>query len=209
MKQRQMLLIAFLVITVNAAVCQTRFGFSTGISYASSFFKEGSNTSSYDPRAGFTGGLQMDYRIAGSSLYIQPGVFFTQKGGFLNLSESGIKNKIIFRYLEVPVLFLFKERVKPVRIFGGIGPSFGAGLSGIERADDQTEELITFGSDKLTDDYKLFELGGVAAVGLEFSEYFSVTFTYNRTLNNISLDPSVKFRNQYLGVRLGFMFGKN
>jgi len=179
-------------------------GISGGAVFSSAQSKEKDNVFSYKNRVGLTLGALADFKLPVKNIHIQPGIFYTEKGGVISDPDINLNTDVLFRYLEIPVWLLYRKKVGIVHVFAGVGPVIGFGLSGSEKSDENVpEQEITFGSDIDTDDYKKLDFSGGLTAGVEFQDAATLSLVYNRTLNNLSLDENISFRNQYVGVRLG------
>lgn len=204
-------LFVFIFFAKSSLFAQIKWsaGISGGAVYSSAQSKESGNVYSYKNRVGLTIGGFADVQTPVNNLYLQPGIFYTQKGGVISDPDINLNTDVLFRYLEIPVWLLFREKTGAARFFGGVGPIIGLGMSGREKVDEQTSQELTFGSDVNTNDYKSFDFSGGLMVGLQFEDAATLSFFYSRTLNNLSLDENITFRNQYIGVRLGvYVFKK-
>jgi len=196
----------WLLFQINGmAQSDFRVGVTAGFNYAFATAKENGSSSNYNPRAGFTTGVFAEIPFSNGKLAFQPGLQYTPKGGSFDYGGSDVKVQTRFHYLEIPMLFMVKEKAADISLFAGIGPSVGFGLGGREKVDRQYNEAVLFGGDPDKDDYKMLDFAGMILFGIEFKNQSTISFYYNRTLNDLSLDQTVQFRNQYVGVRAGFV----
>lgn len=155
--------ILFLVIgaNINTTTAQTTqtdpltWGVKAGVNAADLY---GDDVSSSDTRAGFNGGLFVNYRFS-KMFGVQPEVLFTQKGGDLSngLAENGT-TEYSLNYLEIPVLAKFyiptNSMLEP-NIY--VGPKVGFNLSGEANDTD------------IDDDLKNADFGLAFGAGLDFN----------------------------------------
>jgi hypothetical protein len=185
-------------------------GVSGGAVFSSAQSKEKDNVFRYKNRVGLTLGAYADFKMPVNNIYIQPGIFYTEKGGVISDPEINLNTDVLFRYLEIPAWLLYRKKAGGVHFFAGAGPIVGLGLSGREKSEeDVPEQEVSFGSNIETDDYKKLDFSGGLTAGVEFQDAATLSLVYTRTLNNLSLDENISFRNQYVGVRIGvYMYKK-
>ncbi len=185
-----------------------RLGVTGGFNFSFATAKENGNSSNYNPRSGVMGGITGEIALYNTRIFLQPGLQYIQKGGVFNSGAEDVKIKTRFHYLEVPLMVIFKEDTKDAKFVAGLGPVLGIGLGGREKVDRQYNEAINFGGDPENDDFKRGEIGAAVLVGMEFVNNISLSVLYNRALSSISLDKNISFKNQYIGVRVGFVIFK-
>ncbi|MDG5767129.1 porin family protein [Balneolales bacterium ANBcel1] len=165
------------------------FGISTGLTVSDLW---GDDVGGTDVRAGFTGGLFMNYRLT-PYFSIQPEANFVMKHSQVNdgVLGEGEKTRYLFNYLEIPVLLkghLYSGSALTPNIYAG--PALAINLS-----DDDVDDLrsVDFG----------FAFGG------GFDIYRTVMLDLRYTLGVVDLfdvpaDPSAK--NGTFAVTLGIGF---
>ncbi|MDP9077878.1 MAG: PorT family protein [Bacteroidota bacterium] len=139
---KKIFLLAGLLIAFSGAFAQTiTYGIKGGLNLTqvpvqSTTFGVSSSSDKY--LAGFHIGGLVD--IGFESFSIQPGIFYTTKGGNtdanIDIDFGGqqftgtAKVKTKLNYLEVPVNFIYKVPAGDGKVFFGAGPYIGYGLSG-------------------------------------------------------------------------------
>ncbi len=203
------MLVTFLFI--GSAYSQKKnasFSVSAGISSAF-YFTDANGSSSSDFKTGFDGGISARFPT-GKYWGIEPGLFFVQKGGIENLEDGTnvtVKATTTLNYLELPVDMCYSKRN---RFFFGFGPNFGFALSGktkFENGSDAESISLKFGN-SIDDDLKGFELGANLLGGFQLRNALFIAVNINTGLNNLSNDNEFNYNNGYMGIRLGYTFGK-
>jgi hypothetical protein len=205
----------------------TFFGYSQTISYgvnaglnitkASMVLNGQPNSNNYE--AGFHVGSLVDIKFG--SFSIQPGLFFTTKGGATeNVSQevsTGLTTpatgttKLILDYIEVPVNFLYKLKAGSGELFFGAGPYVAIGVHAVSEFNGKyngtTDYMVfneEFGSGNNAK-VKRFDLGMNGILGYRLKSGFAISAEYGESVVNISnVGGSVK--NQGFSFSLGYFF---
>jgi hypothetical protein len=204
--KRILLSFSFLALVSIAANAQARFGVQAGTAIANVKSKTGSVKVSYDSRIGFTVGGVAEIPFS-KQLSFQPALSFTQKGA--KLTEGDSKYNLNINYLELPLNVVYKLDAGAGKVFFGAGPSVAFAVSGkskYEIAGVKSDEDIKFGNGD-QDDMKSLDLGGNVLTGYELANGAYIGLNYNLGISNLSNDNNSKTTNNYIGVRIGFLFG--
>jgi hypothetical protein len=139
---------------------------------------------------------------------LEPGIQITTKGARLEL--GGVKFKTNLTYLEFPILGKFTYKIGDLTLVGIAGPAIGIGLSGKAKSkvgSDKNTESISWGNDKINDDYKRLDLGFIFGAGIEMDK-FQFTLSYNLGLANISpyTDYGTKVKNRVICLSAAYFF---
>lgn len=197
------LLAVFCIFSIHSSAQKaSRFGIQAGATYSNLTVGYDGETESGDYKPGFTAGIMLDKQI-GKSFYLQPALNFVQKGFHEKSSYSGEKSTITFAYIELPVNFVYRKKQESGFFIGG-GPSLGCGIGGTSKIGDE-KEPIHFGGEGNGD---LFELEANLLAGYMFPGKFQVSVNYNFGITSLTDDSSVKMKNNYFGLRLGYYFKK-
>ncbi|WP_153798030.1 porin family protein [Foetidibacter luteolus] len=190
-------------ILVSYSNAQTHFGISAGISSALVSAKQGGVTLTSDAKVGFIGGLTLSSSIS-NHVGFRPELNFVQKGGTVNFSNEDIKYNTTLNYIEVPLNVVYCVNGK---FFFGAGPSFAYGLSGKYKITGMYNEHgdLKFGNGDDAD-FKPFEFGVNLLAGWQLKSGIFFMINYNAGISNISATSDEKDRNNYLGLRIGYMF---
>lgn len=210
-----LVIITGLVYTVTAQ--KVTYAVSAGVSYANTFLREKDLNNEWltakglGSKIGFTGGISANITFS-NFFSFQPGINYVQKG-FKHTEDQTIL-KLTADYFELPLNLMFNTRNREVDskaddFFFGIGPSIGFGASGkMEYRDDtsRTSEKIKFGGSN-EDNLKQFDLGANVVMGCMFSNNIFFAVNYTMGLSNLLDDKDIRWKNNYLGFKVGYAFG--
>lgn len=198
------MLIAWCCITQFAKGQSARFGFDAGLLSSTAKITEDGTTSSSKSRIGFNIGVVTDIMMD-KNWSFQPGLSFLQKGG--KDSQDGTDADLSLNYLELPLNIVFHADRKKGGFTAGAGPCLSYALSGKAKITDNgvtISQTLHFGNSS-SDDLKPFEFGGNVLAGYEFANGLFLTANYNFAFSNIATDSQSKFKNNYFGIRIGFV----
>lgn len=201
--------LAFISAVSIASKAQMRFGVNAGATLANVKVKSDGVKVSYDSKIGFTVGGVAEMPINKQFSFL-PAISFTQKGYKFNSDIAGFKttSTATFNYVEIPLNVTYKMNAGPGKVFVGAGPSFAYAISGKNKTEvngQKETEKIKFGSG--AGEVKAFDLGGNILAGYELSNGAYIGLNYNMGFSDINNDNASKAKNNYFGVRVGFMFG--
>lgn len=211
---KSIFLIAIMMLVVALSLSAQIIGITAGASFANVKVKADDLTGSPKTKTGITAGLFTKLPLS-SDISFQPGLNFVQKG-YIVKDDIGTETANL-NYLELPLNFVYSKSVSN-GLFIGAGPSIAYGLSGSDKLKykdggmpDQSDK-VHFGSGA-DDDVKPFDFGANFIVGYQFKGGFLITGNYTLGLSKINNeDDSVEsgsIKNNYFGVKLGYVFGKN
>lgn len=206
-----MMLISFISATTFAQ--STRLGVTAGVALATMKQKASGLSVTSDGKVGLTVGVLADVYVT-ESFTFQPGLNFTQKGSKFDITDASGSLELTqtLNYLELPLNVIYHTPAGNGRVFAGLGPVLGFGISGKAKSqftgEPEISEDIKFGNNE-DDDYKAFELAGNILAGYEFSNSFFITVNYNIGLSNIFIDGDSdnSIKNRYFGIKVGYKFG--
>ncbi len=183
-----------------------------------------------DKLVGYHIGLIVDVPVYKNYLYIQPGIYFTQKGFKMDYYSGSYEHKAKPMYMEFPILISGRYNVsRKVQLQVSIGPYFAAGLCGkytyTEKGyyGDKTYSAKIFGSsdhpwyseEENGLGCKRFDAGLSVGAGILVNRHFFVGFQYD--LGMVNMQPSIpqdwewgisigetKNRNFMLGIGCNF-----
>lgn len=216
--KKSLTLIAIIISLSFTGIAQKiTYAASAGVSYANTFIRvKDINNKWLTPegmgsKIGFTGGFSANIPFS-KLLSFQPGINYVQKG-FKN-EKGGIKTTLALDYIEVPLNIMFNTRNndndrKADDFFFGIGPSIAFGASGkIEYSDDTSRisENVKFGSGD-EGNIKRVDFGANIVMGCMFFNRFLFSINYTMGLSNLSPVKDVRWKNNYLGFKVGYSFG--
>ena len=195
---KKLTLIALLVTSSIMVYAQApKFGFKAGVNL--------NNVSSNDEElneelAGRTSihlGVITDFKMS-KSLSFQPQLLFSGRGA--KVAHDDHSDVYAFNSLEIPLNFTYRKNAAK-GVFLGVGPSLGYNLSGKVKGDHDSED-IEFGSAE--GEIKRFDLGLNAILGYQFSNKYFVSTNYSSGLSNWSNNSNATWRNNILGISVGF-----
>lgn len=193
------------LFAANAHAQKARVGFTAGATLSSYKIKAESVSVTSKSKPGITIGVTTDIPL-GQSGSLMTGLNCVQKGG--TFKAEGMKDKLTFNYLEVPVNFVYNAKLTNGKFFIGGGPSLNVGIKGKDKweADGTSgSDKVKFGKDK---DFRRLEgalnivSGYVAKSGL----MLSVNYNHGITNSIDAGDEGGKFYNRYFGLRIGHLF---
>jgi hypothetical protein len=206
MKKLVLAILAFGSALTASAQSKTTFGVSGGVNFAKIVVSlEGSSISaSTGSLTTFSVGVFADAPV-GSNLSIQPGLYYTGKGG--SQSESGETSKLKLYYLQLPVNIVYNVPVSAGKLFFGAGPYAAYGLSGKQEATGESSVDVKFGSD-VSSDVKRTDFGATGLVGFNFTNGLLLKANYDLGLSNIlpTNEFGAKTKNRVFGLSVGYTF---
>jgi len=214
MKKIFLSLIAFIGIANIANAQKITFAVSAGVADANTFVKDDTlKVVGLGSKNGFTGGISAT--IPFSKLFsFQPAVNFVQKG-FKNEEE---KISLTLNYIEVPLLLVFKTRnkddgdKKADDFFFGIGPAVAFGTTGEYKYKSDSGTVtgkVKFGNNRNDGGMRRVDVGANIELGCLFFNNVFFSANYNIGFNDLSPAKKFRYRNNYLGFKVGYSFGNN
>lgn len=158
-----------------------------------------------DAKTGILLGAVLDINVPALPFGVESGVYYSQKGA--ELSGDNFESKIKLDYIEVPVMAKFQLGPPgPITPSFAVGPYFGFNVN--------AEEEFTSGgvtdTDDISDGIKGTEVGGVAALGLDFNlglTKLNATARYSYGFTSVWDDSDIDSdRNAVFSIALGIMF---
>lgn len=142
-------------------------------------------------------GVVADYAIS-NRFSIQPQLLLQGKG--TKIAHEGHSDKYSFTSLDLPINFLYRSK----GFFVGGGPNLGFNLSGKVKSDEAGEGGdIEFGTDP--GQIKRFDFGVNALAGYQWKSGLFFSANYTLGVANWSNVSGSTWRNNILGVSLGYM----
>lgn len=214
MKKTLSLLAIITSLAFTGTAQKITYAASAGVSYANTFIKVLNPKQAAEglgSKTGFTGGISANIPFS-KFFSFQPGINYVQKG--FKTSHDQATVKFTANYLEVPLNIMFNTHnrdndKKTDDFFFGIGPSIAFGTSGKLEYKDDTSKIsqnIKFGSSD-ADYLKSVDLGANVVMGCMFFNNFFFSINYSMGLSNLSVNKDIRWRNNYLGFRVGYSFG--
>lgn len=215
--EKTLLLFSLIGLTIFSYAQTATLGIKAGVNFSSLSVSTGGSSSS---TTGFNVGAIADFNVA-KDLSIQPGVFFTTKGGSAESNTTSgsytthSKEDLTLNYLEVPVNVLYHIPVSAGKIFVGGGPYIALGLSGKDKysasatsgssSSSASGDIdVTFGSssgDVKNPDFGINFMGGIK---LQNNLLFSIG--YGLGLANLSNMSGTTTQNRSFNLSVGYFF---
>ena len=203
MKVFKLMLVAAAVAVSTCAMAQDlSFGVKAGLNF-SKF--TGDVESGQKSKAGICLGAYADYNLS-DMFAVEAGLQYEQKGG--KMEEDDEKYTTTINYFTIPVNARINLAVGDNTLYFLAGPTFGMGLSGKEKCEDEDgseEESIKFGSGD-EDDYTRMNVGFLIGAGYELSNNIGVRLTYDLGLSNLSGDSKYKEKTNVFGIAVTYKF---
>lgn len=134
-------------------------------------------------------------------IYIEGGVFYTEKGGKKDLT-TGKKMTYDLNYIEIPVVFKYKYNIDPqLSIQPFLGGYFAAGVGGKIKNFEEREAENSFSKHN----FQRFDGGLRIGCGVQYDMFYA-DLTYDIGLANICHDTFDKSRNGALQLNFGVNF---
>jgi hypothetical protein len=208
-----------LSLAAVTASAQTSFGVKAGgnMSFLNYKIEEGSQNVKWNgSRVGFQVGGVAQIGIA-ENFAIQPEMLFMMKGvNKMDVEELGdVKLNIKTFTIDMPITFIYRTN----GFFGGIGPNLSFGLSSkmkVDGNDDVEYDLYDKDADGEVSIFsqKRFEAGANILAGYKLKNGLSFSLNFVKGLTNLSEynddleDASIKTKSSYIGLSVGYFFGK-
>jgi hypothetical protein len=185
MKKLIMAALAIGSVFTASAQTKTTFGITGGLNFAklTTSFEGASFSASTGSLTHFSAGIFADAPVGGN-FSIQPGLYYTGKGG--KSTFEGESSKLKLSYLQLPVNVVYNVPVSAGKFFFGAGPYAAYGLSAKAEDDSGVSEKLKFGNDNGSN-IKRTDFGATGLVGFNDSQ-------------------GVKSKNRVFGVSVGFTF---
>lgn len=184
------------------------FGVRGGVNFAG---MSGSDADDLDGRVGFNFGVNVDIPLL-QSLYLQTGLYATQKGAKYEENEDDIKyeDEVNPLYLEVPVLASYRYNFSDaVQLQFNVGPYFAYGIAGKYKTSASSdglkleEESDYFGDDDDQYGGKRFDVGLQVGTGVTIKKFF-VGCAYEFGFSKAVEDSNAKNTNFMVNVGYNF-----
>ncbi|MDE5787293.1 MAG: PorT family protein [Bacteroidaceae bacterium] len=179
-------------------------------------------TDNQKARIGFNLGVNVDIPIT-QSMYMQTGLYYTQKGTKWKASETIYGNKYKYTgtwnpgFLQIPILASYRYNFSDnAQLQVSTGPYFAVGVSGKSKEKEtyngntDTDKWPLFGEDEDGDHMlKRFDAGWQIGLGVTIKKFF-IGYTFEAGFSNLAHsdwwddDESIKSRNHMINVGVNF-----
>jgi len=213
---KKLILIAALSLFImnNSQAQGVTFAPEIGINLSSQTLKmNGTTLGETIMKPGFKIGGVANIPVA-SEFYIQPGIFFTTKGGEQEVSILGLTTNTTthVNYIEIPINALYRFSFDHAgALFISAGPYAGYAVNGETRTVapfiGKVKSDIDFGNNQ-NDEMKRFDFGLNAGIGYETPWGIYVRGQYGFGLINISPEEETNLKNQNIQISLGYNIGR-
>ncbi|MFO7733027.1 MAG: porin family protein [Candidatus Aminicenantes bacterium] len=196
---------AGLVLMPAPAAADLRFGIKGGVNAAKIFGEDADLEGDWQNKLGFCAGVFLQLNI-GSVLTIQPEVLYTMKGAKLEETFEDVTytGKLLFDYLEIPLLVKLRIPTGRVSPFVFAGPSIGFKLSSKIKFTGGGES-----SEEDLDELKSVDYGAIFGAGLNLGRSFHLDVRYSMGLQKLIDDPeigTIDIKNGVISATVGFAF---
>lgn len=206
MKKLLFAILAIGSVTTVSAQSKTTFGISGGLNFAKikASISGSSTSASSGSLTSFSVGFFADAPLGGN-FSIQPGLYYTGKGGKTDFEAGPRKAKLT--YLHLPLNVVYSVPISTGKFFFGAGPYGAYGLSAKIEIEGQATEKFKFGNDD-NSDIKRTDFGATGLIGFNFTNGLLLKANYDLGLTNIlpNNNGGHNMKNRVLGVSVGFAF---
>jgi hypothetical protein len=154
---------------------------------------------------GFCAGIFLQFNF-GDVLTIQPEVLYTMKGAKTEIVEGELTatGKLLFDYIEIPLLLKLKLPTGSVAPFIFAGPAVGFNLKSKLKfiVDGESEEI------DLEEDIKKFDYSAVLGAGLNLGRTLHIDVRYTLGLQNLIEEQieAIDLKNGVISATVGIAF---
>lgn len=225
---KKIFLIAAIAVCSISSYAQLSFGAqigaNIGMGHASYDYVDpvfGGVSLANDPKVGFLIGVLAE--VGFSKLAFRPELNFVQKGSKLGYGGSSTKRTL--NYIEVPLNVVYNlNLMKAGKVFFGLGPAVGIGLSGKDKYpgdnfdvkfDGKKSDDFTSADDANKDHLKRVDIGlnVLAGFQLQMGAFVKLGYTYgfaNLDPDKGNKDPADRgtYKNRGFSICIGYMIGK-
>ena len=226
---KKLIFSAALLASAVISNAQTMFGVQAGANFASVKQEFGGANINSDSKVGFTIGVLANADF-GSSISFRPELNFIQKGGKTSMTNTiggttfSDKSDLVLNYIQLSPNFVYNIPAGSGKVFLGLGPEFGFGISGKDKSESTVSNGTTTSTDKTSVDVKFngddnatatdgkehlksFDFGGNLLGGYQLSNGAFISAGYTLGFANIIADNGFSLKNRGFNVKLGVMFG--
>ncbi len=217
-----LLSVIFILIIINSAESQIRFGPKVGVTVSKMYINT-SNTPLYEVIPGFEVGGVANIPVPNSDhLSFQPALLLITKGYKYQIGDFKTVSRPM--YVEIPLNAMYNFEIENLIVYGGFGPYIGYGIGGNNKVTTKdksgntvnTKDKINWGPSD-TDIYKPFDFGANINVAFEYNNFLA-GFNYSLGLANVSskgfisgngggAGTDVKLKNRTYNFTIGYLFG--
>ncbi|MDT3405047.1 porin family protein [Mucilaginibacter terrae] len=210
MKKLLLTMVAAAAASLAFAQTKTTFGIKAGVNFAS--LQASSSGSSVTATSGsvtmFTAGAYADAPLGNNGLSLQPGLYYTGKGGNSNDGQS--TGKLKFSYLQIPVNLVYSVPLSAGKFYFGGGPYAAYALSA--KAEDKVNGQnvsvdLTLGSDN-NSDIKRTDFGITVLIGFQFTNKLSLGVNSDFGLTSVlpGSNNGYSLKNRVYCITAGYSF---
>ncbi len=227
---KKIILLAAIAVCSITSYAQLGFGAQIGGNLGLGKEKYGytnAPTLSTDPKVGFLIGVLAE--IGFGKLAFRPELNFIQKGSKSGYSYAGYggaysaTTKTTLNYVEIPLNVVYNLEIgKAGKVFFGLGPAIGIGLSGKYKSTGDPDTDITFDGKKEDPNdpdywdkihYKRVDVGLNILAGFKLPMGLFAKVGYTHGFSNIDankdlIDYNGDYKNRGISLCIGYIFGK-
>lgn len=193
------------LLLFTGATYAQKMGVKAGLNLTEARTNDAAENKDLVPRAAFHVGVVGEFGL-GKNLSLQPQLLFSGRG--TREKHEDHNDVYAFNSLELPVNLLYRSEGKSGSFFIGGGPNLGYNLSGKVWETDLPDEKtkIEFGSE--VGQIRRMDVGFNALAGYEMNNGLFFSVNYTRGITNWLNTSNDTWRNNLLGVSVGYFFGK-
>lgn len=221
MRNKIVLSAVAVVFSMTAMAQGVRVGIKGGLTLADMKYEpkdQTNGTPNANSLSSYHAGFILDLPLV-PEFSVQTGALLSGKGSRVEFTNStGTYTRTINPlYIEIPANFVFKPKIgEATRLYFGIGPYMGIGISGKSRFTGNTplgtfyqDHDLVYGDDSGSD-LKKTDFGGNFMVGFELGNGFIIGAQYglsftNNAPNGDNNAPKI-LRNKVFGISIGYLF---
>lgn len=204
---KKLLFIAVLLVAVQTITTaqKVRLGGKAGLNLSEVRTDDKEENKEYGIRPTIHLGLVADISL-NKNLSLQPQLLYSGRG--TKKKHEDHSDVFKFNSIEIPVNLLYRSSNKGGSFFIGGGPSLGYNLSGELHSHDAGESSSDFEFGSGVNEIKRIDFGFNALAGYELKNGVFFSVNYTRGLSNWLNTSAAEWRNNNLGVSVGYFFGK-
>lgn len=177
-----------LLLTCINAKAQTHVGIKGGVNFSNVTNING------DTKVSGQGGLFV-HNVLNKSWCIQPELLYSAQGE-KDFTENGVKNNLNLNYIQLPVMFQYNATRK---FYLEAGPQAGYLVSAKREGPNDNKTSVR-------DNYKKFDFGVNAGVGVNATKNIGIFARYNLGLMDIAKSDDVNRKNRNFAVGAAIRF---
>lgn len=204
---KRIFLIAVIGLCAFTCDAQISVGGQIGVNFGMGKSGKGSIAPTNSPKSGLILGVLADLPIV-EKLSFRPEFNFVQKGskygGASYLGGPTSSTKVTLSYIELPLNVVYKMTMSnsPHKLYFGLGPAFGFGITGNQKNSSGKTDIKFNGN---PDQLKRVDVGLNLLAGYQFEQGFFGKVGYTLGFANIDPDQNDSYKNRGFNICVGYM----